>query len=111
MKIAVLGPGIRAMKRKASPSMREKTMPMAVSGLNSPRSARGPMAAAANRLKAKAPAIGLSPTSTPRRAPAKAAWDRPTPMREMRMATTKTPTEEQATPLKRAARIAFCMKR
>ena len=104
-----LVPGIKPMKRNASPSMREKITPTEVSGLNSPRSARGPTTAAANRLKAKAPINGLKPIHRPSSAPAKAACDMHTPINGICISTTKTPTLLQAMPPRKAVRMAFCM--
>ena len=104
-----LVPGISPRKRKPIPSINEKMTPRDTSGLSPPRSARGPMTAAARRLKAKAPTRGLNPSHRPSSAPAKAEWDMATPMKGMCIRTTKTPMVPQAMPPRKAARTAFCM--
>ncbi|MBA7695029.1 hypothetical protein ES703_103646 [subsurface metagenome] len=104
-----LVPGISPINRKAIPSIKEKMTPNDVSGLSSPRSARGPIIAAEKRLKAKAPIKGLKPNHSPSRAPAKAACDIHTPINGMCISTTKTPMVAQVIPPRKAERIAFCM--
>jgi hypothetical protein len=64
-----LEPGISPRNRKAKPNMVEKTIPVEVSGLNSPRSANGPTIADAIRLNRTAPKSGGKPAQRLNKAP------------------------------------------
>jgi hypothetical protein len=100
-----LEPGISPRNRKAKPNMGEKTIPVEVSGLNSPRSANGPTIADAIRLNRTAPKSGGKPAQRLNKAPVNAEWAMQIPRKDRCMVTIKTPTILQAMPENSPARI------
>ena len=99
-------PGDRLRKMNARAIMRENMMPMTTSVFNLARFATGARNTAAMHANSIAVIRGSTSTSTPKAAPAKAAWDMQKPIDAMFRRTTNTPAIEHDSPARMDPRVA-----